>query len=41
VLILYTTAVVQEDGEVRFFEDIYKQDDVLAEAIARRQSALE
>lgn len=41
VLILYTTAVVQEDGEVRFFEDIYKQDDALAEAIARRRSALE
>jgi murein L,D-transpeptidase YcbB/YkuD len=39
--ILYTTAVVMEDGEVRFFEDIYKQDMVLAEAFTRRRSPLE
>jgi murein L,D-transpeptidase YcbB/YkuD len=30
-----------EDGEVRFFEDIYKQDMVLAEAFTRRRSPLE
>ena len=41
VLILYTTAVVENDGEVRFFEDIYKQDESLAEAIARRHSVPE
>lgn len=35
VLILYTTAVVMEDGEVRFFEDIYNQDTALQEALAR------
>jgi murein L,D-transpeptidase YcbB/YkuD len=34
VLIVYGTAVVMENGEVRFFRDIYHQDSVLAEALA-------
>ena len=34
VLILYTTAVVEPDGEVRFFRDIYKQDSELDKALA-------
>jgi murein L,D-transpeptidase YcbB/YkuD len=29
VLIVYGTAVVMEDGQVRFFEDIYGEDDSL------------
>ena len=41
VLILYTTAAVQEDGEVRFFEDIYNQDAVLEKAISELRSAPE
>lgn len=34
VLILYTTAVVQPDGEVEFFNDIYGYDKKLEEALA-------
>ena len=34
VLILYSTAVVEPDGEVRFFEDIYDYDAPLAKALA-------
>ena len=34
VLILYTTAVVEPDGAVRFFRDIYKQDSELDKALA-------
>jgi murein L,D-transpeptidase YcbB/YkuD len=34
VLIVYGTAVVMEDGEVRFFEDIYRQDRSLERALA-------
>lgn len=34
VLILYTTAVVFEDGEVHFFEDIYGHDQTLENALA-------
>jgi len=34
VLILYTTAVVQPDGEVRFFDDIYGYDASLARELA-------
>jgi murein L,D-transpeptidase YcbB/YkuD len=41
VLILYTTAAVQEDGEVRFFEDIYNQDAVLGKAVSELRSAPE
>ncbi len=34
VLILYSTAVVMEDGEIRFFEDIYGHDAALERALA-------
>jgi murein L,D-transpeptidase YcbB/YkuD len=34
VLILYSTAVVMEDGEVRFFNDIYGQDAALEKTLA-------
>jgi murein L,D-transpeptidase YcbB/YkuD len=34
VLILYSTAVVEPDGEVRFFDDIYGYDASLARALA-------
>jgi len=34
VLILYTTAVVEPDGEVRFFKDIYNYDSAMAQALA-------
>jgi len=34
VLILYSTAVVEPDGEVRFFDDIYGYDASLASALA-------
>lgn len=34
VLILYTTAVVEPDGETRFFRDIYRQDSDLDKALA-------
>lgn len=33
VLIVYGTAVVMEDGEVRFFDDIYGQDVALAQSL--------
>jgi murein L,D-transpeptidase YcbB/YkuD len=36
VLIVYGTAVVMEDGEVRFFEDIYGHDATLERALAMR-----
>lgn len=35
VLVLYATVFVEEDGEVRFFEDIYKHDAALERALAR------
>jgi len=35
VLILYGTAVVLEDGEVRFFDDIYGHDAALEQALAK------
>jgi murein L,D-transpeptidase YcbB/YkuD len=34
VLILYATAIVEEDGEVRFFDDIYGQDAALEKVLA-------
>ena len=34
VLIVYATAVVREDGEIRFFDDIYGLDEDLKEALA-------
>jgi L,D-transpeptidase YcbB len=34
VLIVYATAVVQENGDVHFFEDIYGHDAALAKALA-------
>jgi murein L,D-transpeptidase YcbB/YkuD len=34
VLILYSTAVVEPDGEVRFFDDIYGHDKSLAKVLA-------
>ena len=34
VLILYSTAGVMEDGEVRFYEDIYKHDQALERALS-------
>jgi L,D-transpeptidase YcbB len=34
ILILYSTAVVMEDGEVCFFNDIYRQDAALERALA-------
>jgi L,D-transpeptidase YcbB len=34
VLILYSTAVVEPDGEVRFFDDIYGYDKSLAQVLA-------
>jgi murein L,D-transpeptidase YcbB/YkuD len=36
VLILYGTAIVQETGEVNFFQDIYGQDSKLDRALNRR-----
>jgi murein L,D-transpeptidase YcbB/YkuD len=38
VLIVYGTAVVMEDGEVRFFRDIYEQDPALLKALANRHA---
>jgi murein L,D-transpeptidase YcbB/YkuD len=35
VLIVYGTAVVMEDGEVRFFEDIYGHDAALERVLAK------
>lgn len=37
VLIVYGTAVVMEDGEVHFLDDIYKQDLTLEKALRRTQ----
>jgi murein L,D-transpeptidase YcbB/YkuD len=34
VLILYSTAVVEPDGEVRFFKDIYNYDSAMEQALA-------
>jgi murein L,D-transpeptidase YcbB/YkuD len=34
LLIVYGTAVVMEDGEVRFFDDIYGHDAALERALA-------
>lgn len=34
VLILYSTAVVEPDGEVKFFNDIYGDDTLLEKALA-------
>jgi murein L,D-transpeptidase YcbB/YkuD len=34
VLIVYGTAVVEQDGNIRFFEDIYGSDASLAQALA-------
>ena len=39
VLILYSTAVVMEDGEVRFYEDIYEHDSPLERALRGFDSA--
>jgi L,D-transpeptidase YcbB len=39
VLILYSTAVVMEDGEVRFFDDIYGLDRALERALARPETS--
>ncbi len=36
VLIWYNTAMVQDNGEVRFFEDIYGQDEALEKAISKK-----
>ena len=38
VFIVYMTATVQENGDVRFFNDIYGQDDALRRALARREA---
>jgi hypothetical protein len=35
VLILYSSAVVREDGEVDFYDDVYKQDADLQKALGR------
>jgi L,D-transpeptidase YcbB len=35
VLILYITAVVEEDGSVHFFSDIYGHDKTLAAVLAK------
>jgi murein L,D-transpeptidase YcbB/YkuD len=40
VLIVYATAVVLSNGEVRFFDDIYKQDARLEKSLLVRRSAL-
>jgi len=34
VLILYSTAVVEPDGEVRFFDDIYGYDKSLSKVLS-------
>ena len=38
VLILYSTAVVMEDGDVHFFDDIYGHDKTLERSLTRRES---
>jgi L,D-transpeptidase YcbB len=35
VLIIYSTAVVEPDGEVKFFRDIYGYDSAMAGALAK------
>jgi murein L,D-transpeptidase YcbB/YkuD len=35
VLILYATAIVDPDGRVRFFDDIYGYDDELKQVLAK------
>jgi murein L,D-transpeptidase YcbB/YkuD len=35
VLIVYSTVVVNEDGSVHFFDDIYGHDKTLAEVLAK------
>jgi len=35
VLIIYGTAVVDPDGEVKFFDDIYGYDDELEKVLAK------
>jgi L,D-transpeptidase YcbB len=37
VLVVYGTAVVKEDGEVRFFDDVYGLDEALSQALAARK----
>lgn len=39
VLIVYATAVVLSNGEVRFFDDIYGLDAQLEQALAKRYRA--
>ncbi|HEX7285042.1 MAG TPA: L,D-transpeptidase family protein, partial [Candidatus Angelobacter sp.] len=34
VLIVYGTAIVEDDGEVRFFDDVYSLDEALTRALA-------
>ena len=36
ILIVYATAVVPEDGQPRFFEDVYGQDALLDRQLASR-----
>ncbi|MGC2464729.1 MAG: L,D-transpeptidase family protein [Candidatus Acidiferrum sp.] len=36
VLIVYGTVVVMENGEVRFFKDIYRQDELLEQALRQK-----
>ena len=38
VLVLYGTAIVMQNGEVHFFDDVYGHDAVLEEALAKRRS---
>jgi murein L,D-transpeptidase YcbB/YkuD len=38
VWIVYATAVVLEDGRVRFFKDVYGQDAALEQELARERS---
>ena len=35
VFVLYNTAIVTESGEVHFFDDVYGQDAILEQALAR------
>ena len=37
VFVLYNTAVVEENGDVHFFDDIYGQDAALEKALASAQ----
>ena len=38
VFIVYMTTIVEENGEVHFFNDIYGQDEALRQALARREA---